>query len=359
MKRRELGTSKTAVAGLWERIETYLQKMPPDILAVDYMDAVKFHKMTPGAYNLNFHVSVGAKDFIFRINIEQQSGLSKQVEYEYRILKFLAHDAIAPDVYHIDDSRVHFEFDILIEQFLAGPHLSYQKKQVLEAAELLAKLHGLPPQGINFIVWPDPLRGTYMLAEKDLIDYKTRKTAEGRIINLSDRILEKIKLRIAESNLTFQADRLNHTDVVCDNFIRTSQGLRMIDWEKPRVDDCSYDLGCFLSEPAQLWCTPDVMKAEDAQAFLEEYARLSNKNVDLLVEKVRLREPMISLHWILWGAIKLCDLREQRTSPELLGAHEEKKSRYERLARLENVEKLLDALEAQTASNRRFYSVRK
>jgi thiamine kinase-like enzyme len=133
----------------------------------------------------------------------------------------------------------------------------------------------------------------------------------------------------------------------------------MIDWEKPRVDDCSYDLSCFLSEPAQLWCTTDVMEAEDGQAFLEEYARLSNKNVDLLVEKVRLREPMISLHWILWGAIKLCDLREQRTSPELLGAHEEKKSRYERLARPENVEKLLDALETQTASNRRFYSVRK
>jgi opine dehydrogenase len=36
------------VAFLWERIETYLQKMPPDILAVDHMDAVKLIKMTPG-----------------------------------------------------------------------------------------------------------------------------------------------------------------------------------------------------------------------------------------------------------------------------------------------------------------------
>lgn len=359
MIRKDPGTSKTAVACLWERIEKYLQKMPPDILAVDHMDAVKLNKMTPGAYNLNFHVSVDDKEFIFRVNIEPQSGLSKQIEYEYRILKFLANDTIAPDVYHMDDSRVHFEFDILIEQFLAGPYLSYQKPQVLEAAELLAKLHGLQPQGINFIVWSDPLRDTYKLAEKDLINYKTRKTAEGKIINLSDRILEKIKLQISESDLPFQADSLNHTDVVCDNFIRTSQGLRMIDWEKPRIDDYSYDLSCFLSEPAQLWCTTDVMKAEDVQAFLEEYARLSNKNSELLAEKVRIREPMVSLHWILWGATKLCDLREQRTSPELLGAHEEKKSRYERLARLENVEKLLDALEAQTASNRRFQSARK
>ena len=359
MKRKNPGASKTAVTGLRKCIETYLQKMPPDILAVDHMDTVKFHKMTPGAYNLNFHVSVGHKDFIFRVNIEQQSGLIKRVEYEYRILKFLADHSIAPAAYHIDDSRGHFEFDILIEQFLAGPHLSYQKKQVLEVAEFLAKLHRLPPQGINFIVWSDPLYDTYRLAEKDLVDYKTRKTAEEKIINLSDRILKKIKLQISKSDLPFQADSLNHTDVVCDNFIRTSQGLRMIDWEKPRVDDCSYDLGCFLSEPAQLWCTTDVMKAEDGRAFLEEYARLSNKNGELLAEKVRLREPMISLHWILWGAIKLCDLREQRTSPELLGAHEEKKCRYERLARLENVEKLLDALETQTASNRRFHAAMK
>ncbi len=359
MKRTDPGISKTAVAGLWQRIEKYLQKMPPDILAVDRMDAVKLIRMTPGAYNLNFHVWVDNKEFIFRVNIEQQSGLSKQIDYEYRILKFLADDAIAPAVYHIDDSRAHFEFDILIEQFLAGFYLSYQKSQALEAAELLAKLHSLRPHGIDFITWPDPLRDTYKLAEKDLIEYKTRRTAEGKIISLADRILEIINLQISESDLPFQADSLNHTDVVCDNFIRTSQGLRMIDWEKPRVDDCSYDLSCFLSEPAQLWCTPDVMKSEDRQAFLENYARLSNKKAELLAEKVRLREPMVSLHWILWGAIKLCDLREQRTSPELLMAHEGKKSRYERLVRLENIEKLLDALETKTASKCRFQSARK
>jgi thiamine kinase-like enzyme len=118
----------------------------------------------------------------------------------------------------------------------------------------------------------------------------------------------------------------------------------MIDWEKPRVDDCSYDLSCFLSEPAQLWCTADILKIEDREAFINRYARLSNKNAEILIEKVRLREPMVSLHWTLWGATKLCDLREERTSPELLGAHQEKIFRYERIARVENVEKLLDSL---------------
>ena len=62
---------------------------------------------------------------------------------------------------------------------------------------------------------------------------------------------------------------MNHTDVGCDNFIGTAQGLRMIDWEKPRVDDCSYDLSCFLSEPAQLWSSPHVLTVEDREAFIE------------------------------------------------------------------------------------------
>jgi len=358
MKRIAPVTSNKTADGLWESIQRYLRRLPPHILAVVSMQDVRFHKITPGAYNLNFHVSVENKDFIFRVNIEQQSGLSKQIDYEYRILRFLASHSIAPDVYHFDDSRVHFEFDILIEQFLAGPHLAYQKPQVLEAAALLAKLHRLPLQGINFITWPNPLRDTYKLAANDLSGYKTRKTADKKIIKLADRILERIKPQLSEPILPFQADCLNHTDVVCDNFIRTSQGLRMIDWEKPRIDDCSYDLGCFLSEPAQLWCTTEIMQPADGRAFLEEYARLSNKNAELLAAKVRLREPLISLHWILWGATKLCDLEEQRTSPALTGAHEEKKSRYERLARLENIARLLDGLEVKTASKRRVGSTR-
>jgi thiamine kinase-like enzyme len=287
---------------------------------------------------------VDIKEFIFRVNIDQQSGLSRQVEYEYNTLKFLEGHGLAPDVYHLDDTREHFEFDILIEQYLAGPYLSYQKFQVLEVAELLAKLHRLTPHGMKFITWQDPVRDTYKLLENDLANYKTAKTAQKKIITLSDSILEKIRSRISKSDLCFQADSLNHTDVVCDNIIRTSQGLRMIDWEKPRVDDCSYDLSCFLSEPAQLWCTADILKIEDREAFINRYARLSNKNAEILIEKVRLREPMVSLHWILWGATKFCDLREERTSPELLGAHQEKIFRYERIARVENVEKLLDSL---------------
>jgi hypothetical protein len=77
--------------------------------------------------------------------------------------------------------------------------------------------------------------------------------------------------------------------------------------------------------------------------FLKNYARLSGKNADHLIQKVKIREPLVSLHWILWGATKLCDLRDRRTSPRLFEAHVQKTARFERIADPENIEKLLDS----------------
>ncbi len=93
-----------------------------------------------------------------------------------------------------------------------------------------------------------------------------------------------------------------------------------------------------------MWCSDHVLDTEEREGFITEYARLSGKNAELLKNKVRIREPMVALHWMLWGATKLCDLREARTTPELLEAHEAKTARYERLAQVESFEKLLDAL---------------
>ncbi len=61
-------------------------------------------------------------------------------------------------------------------------------------------------------------------------------------------------------------------------------------------------------------------------------------------ERVEIREPLLVLHWILWGAAKLCDLRNCRTSPELVKAHEERRVRYARIGNPENIQKLLDSL---------------
>jgi len=170
-----------------------------------------------------------------------------------------------------------------------------------------------------------------------------KKSTNNKTINLARKLLAKAAPLVATRKNLFKADSLNHTDVAFDNFIVTPEGLRLIDWEKPRVDDRSYDLCCFLSEPAQLWCSPIVVDAEERERFLLNYARLSGHRLELILEKVKIREPLVSLHWILWGATKLCDLNEHRTAPELIQAHAAKAPRYERIAEPANIEKLLDS----------------
>ena len=86
------------------------------------------------------------------------------------------------------------------------------------------------------------------------------------------------------------------------------------------------------------------MSSADQQVFLQTYARSRKQDLDLLAEKIKIREPIVSLHWTLWGAIKLCDLMEHSTARELLKSHKEKLVRYERLAHSNNVEKLLEML---------------
>jgi thiamine kinase-like enzyme len=231
----------------------------------------------------------------------------------------------------------------LIEEYLEGPYLTLEKKDVSNVADLLVRLHSLEPEGMQFVVWQDPLADTYALARNDLLYYESKGIAKMKTIRLAKKLLANSEAVVHNHRHLYHPDNLNHTDVSCDNFIKTAGGLKLIDWEKPRVDDCSYDICCFLSEPVQMWYSRKILRSEDRVNFLHDYARLSGKNADHLMEKVKIREPLISLHWILWGATKLVDLKDRQISPELLAAHEEKMARYERIADPKNIEKLLDS----------------
>jgi thiamine kinase-like enzyme len=325
-----------------EKITRYFANLSPSVLGLGNKGPIEILEMAPGSYNLNFHVRISPKDFIFRVNIEPQSGLDAQIEHEFKVLKFVEGHGIAPRAYHYDVSRRYFEFDILIEAYLAGPALPLEADYLPQVAELLTRLHSLDPAGKPFMTWPDPLADTHELIRGDLIGYEAVKNPDKETIRLARQVLAKSEEQLSKRRHLFQAERLNHTDLCCENFIITADGLRLIDWEKPRVDDVSYDLGCFLSGPAQLYNSRKVLNSEQRGRFIEAYAGLSGNNPDLLREKVNAREPMISLHWILWAATKLANLSDERTSPELVKAHEEKVARYQRVANPQNIERIIE-----------------
>lgn len=330
------------MSGMRKNITRYLKNLAPDHLGLQHTGSIKILEMIPGSYNLNFHVRIDQKDFIFRVNIDPQSGLANQIEHEFSVLKFLEGHGIAPQAFYFDDSRKYFDFDILIEEYLAGPPLVLQKECLPEVTELLTRLHALDPAGMQFAIWQDPLAGNYELTRGDLVGYKAAKNPDQKIISLANMVLAKSEAQLSKRRHLFQADSLNHTDLCCENFIKTPDGLRLVDWEKPRVDDSTYDLACFLSESAELYNSRKVLNLAERSGFIEAYAGLNGKNPDHLMEKVNIREPLISLHWILWAATMLSNFRDQRTPPELVKAHEEKIVRYKRVAKSENIERLIE-----------------
>jgi thiamine kinase-like enzyme len=325
-----------------KKITQYLQDLSPAILDLEDTGSIEILEMTPGSYNLNYHVRVDQKDFIFRVNIDQQSGLSNQIEHEFSVLKFLEGHRIGPRGYHFDDSKKFFDFDILIEEYLEGPPMTLQKENLSKVAELLVRLHALDPTGRPFTIWRDPMAGIYELALGDLTGYEAAMSPDKKTISLAKKVLAISENLLDKHRHLFKADCLIHTDLCCENFIITADGPRLIDWEKPRVDDYTYDICCFLSEPVELYNSKKVLNSEDRRYFIDAYAGLSGKDPDHLMEMVRIREPLISLHWILWAATMLVNLTDQRTSPELVQAHEEKIIRYERVANPENIEKLIE-----------------
>jgi thiamine kinase-like enzyme len=325
-----------------EKITQYLQDIDPATLDLADTGSIEILEMTPGSYNLNYHVRVDQKDFIFRVNIDQQSGLSNQIEHEFSVLKFLEGHRIGPRAFHFDDSKKYFDFDILIEEYLEGPPLSLEKKYLPEVAEMLTRLHALDPAGKPFTIWQDPLAGIYELTLGDLTGYEAAMSPDKKTISLTKKVLAKSETLLDEHRHLFQADCLIHTDLCCENFVKTADGPRLIDWEKPRVDDYTYDISCFLSEPVELYNSQKVLNSEERRYFIDAYAGLSGKDPDHLMEMVHIREPLISLHWILWAATMLSNLKDQRTSPELVEAHEEKIARYERVADPENIERLIE-----------------
>jgi thiamine kinase-like enzyme len=287
-------------------------------------------------------VVVNGKRFVFRINIQQQSGLADQIDYEFRVMKFLEPYQITARVFHCDNTKSHFEFDVLIEEYLEGPWVSLTVGEMPAIAALLVRLHSLETSSLQLITWRDPLMDTRRLVEMDLAEYKSKKSAKARVISLTENFLKIMTPRVIKKRGLFSPGGLNHTDVAIDNFVNTTQGLKLIDWEKPRLDDCSYDVCCFLAKPAQLWCTPRVLSQKGRETFLREYIRLAGVDEDLFREKVQVREPLVAIHWIFWGMNRMCDLKDQTTASALQQVHEERVSRWERIADPLLIEKLIE-----------------
>jgi len=292
-------------------VQTYLDR--PDRRA-----AVGFPPDTPlqvsvlaqGEYNLNYLVTAGDHRVVARINTGTQIAEGDQIGYEYRALRFLQPSGIAPAPYFLENSGAEIPHGFLVEEYLPGTPLDYATGVGL-AARTIAALHTLPTAGHpDFLVVPDPLTGSWQEAKGFLDVFFATADADATVKRIFTRVLAALAETAERDQRRFRpAERvIIHTDVQAHNFIvgdPSAPRARLVDWEKPMLDDGSYDLCHFLTPTSTLWKMEYVLTSAQRAEFLDAYATAvgdHHAGRDL-TGRVEARMPFVYLRATGWCAM--------------------------------------------------------
>ena len=300
---------------------TLMNDMLPQVAAYldnrgwDDVPALKDRKfsvspLAQGEYNLNYLISSGSLQLVFRVNIGTQINRYDQILYEYRALDLLAHSGVTPRPYFVDDTRQAFEQGILIMEYLPGESMDY-RRDLGDAAGLFATVHQIDvPDEQNHLIREDaPLTLIYEECAGLLRQYFDSDLAQPEIRDyLMDLIIWAAAARSQETYyLQDPWHCIVNTEVNSGNFIvnRQQQTIHLVDWEMPRWGDPSQDLCHFCSPLTTLWKTNWRMAPAEKHRFLKTYSRhLRDRHLrDTLIDRVRLRDPFVYLRGISWSAM--------------------------------------------------------
>ncbi|MGI8690007.1 MAG: phosphotransferase family protein [Thermomicrobiales bacterium] len=266
--------------------------------------------LAQGEYNLNYLVTDGARQVVARINTGTQIGAGDQIGYEYRALEFLRPAGIAPEPFLLDNSGATIPYGFLVEQYFPGRPLDYATDVPL-AARTIAALHTVPTEGNpGFLAVPDPLTGSWQEAKGFLDVFFATDAADPTVT----RIFERVLVALQETAVT-QQDRFRpeerviiHTDVQAHNFIvrdPSAEHAKLVDWEKPMLDDGSYDLCHFLTPTSTLWKMDYVLSDAQRASFVAAYATAvgdHHAGRDL-IGRIETRMPFVYLRATGWCAM--------------------------------------------------------
>jgi aminoglycoside phosphotransferase (APT) family kinase protein len=266
--------------------------------------------LAQGEYNLNYLVSGGARSVVARVNTGTQIGAGDQIGYEYRALEFLRPAGIAPAPLLLDNSGAEIPYGFLVEEYFLGRPLDYATEVTL-AARTIAALHTLPTVGNpDFLVVPDPLTGSWQEAKGFLDVFFAAPEADASVKRIFERVLPVLAETAARNQARFRPEErvIIHTDVQAHNFIvadPSSERAKLVDWEKPMLDDGSYDLCHFLTPTSTLWKCEYVLSDAQRAAFLAAYAAAvgdhhAGRDV---IGRVETRMPFVYLRAVGWCAM--------------------------------------------------------
>lgn len=267
--------------------------------------------LAQGEYNINYLL---ADDQTFRrvvrVNIGTQIGQAggAQIAYEGAALRLLGPHAIAPQLYYLDERLDRLPFGLLIMEYLPGGPLRYaDADQIAAAAVCLARLHQIPAPPDAPFIRRRALLDDLAEARLWLAPYLACERAPLETRALFERLLTHAAATAERNVARFPPPfALVHTDVQAHNFIvddRHGLVCKLVDWERPLIDDPSYDLAHFLLPTTTRWKCDYAFSAAEREHFLAAYcAARSDLEPNELRERLRLRWPFILMRALGWCA---------------------------------------------------------
>ncbi|MFH0828574.1 MAG: phosphotransferase [Candidatus Kerfeldbacteria bacterium] len=299
------------------QIERYIKTINPKLLGLTAIGEVHISGINRGGYNLNYRVDIDGRLFVFRLNLDAYLDVENQTVYERDVMRAVEPAGIAPKVFFIDTKKDVLEHDLLVEEFLEHKPIRFGIEFLDEAGTLLKRLHVIPlPAGTGLIRNTDSFHDQWKFIQKKIAFIKAHNIHSGFVESFTQHA-PKIEAYVSQHAYKFRGDGIciNHGDPVIENFLSTGKGLRLVDWQAAMADDPSYDLALFTCPIMVEWNLGRHLSTEEEQAFFRGY------NADeALLEKIRMRQPMVNLEIVVWCAYRAAYLRNKIDTN---GAHKE------------------------------------
>ena len=182
-----------------------------------------------GITNHNYKVVVGGEAYVLRIAGADTELLGIDREAEHTAARIAADLGVGPEVVDFVDGS-------LVTRFVAGVPVPVEDMRdetcLQETAELLRRIHDGPPFPARF----DAFR---------VVD-EYRATANRYGVPIPDAYAEaKEQADEIEAELGERREQPCHNDLLNANFIRSPDGIRIVDWEYAGMGDPFFDLANF------------------------------------------------------------------------------------------------------------------
>lgn len=235
----------------------------------DFIVGCKTNFLAKGEYNANFSYCKNGIKKILRIKRDSQINVENPSLYEYNALKFLEPLDITPKVYDFFDKSVFLPLGGFSMEFLDGKVLNYETDLKI-AANLLSKLHSFDTNGSNLIVAKKPFLEMFQECLKMSSIYESFDGAKSDVLDMLE--IFKITLKTMGLEDDISSKNIINTELNNSNFIIGKKSY-IIDWEKPLIGDKEQDLAHFLVPTTTFFKSDVVLKKEQMDVFLNEYAK--------------------------------------------------------------------------------------